>query len=306
MKKLIAVFAILAGSVFFAAPAAMANGDVIDSTTETPTPTETPADPPTEEAPAEETPAEEAPAEEAPAETSPAPAAEKGLTEAKLVVIKAAKEKVTICHATASHNNPYVINKPAKSADVAGHDGHNGPIWFDGIDVEWGDIIPPFDYPGGSYPGQNWDAAGEAIFDNDCQFVDEVVEDVSAVVEDPEPATCEADGTWVAPEDTESVDYTLDPSPYTGPGEYTVTAEAKPGFFLVGPFEFEITVEEQLTGDECGEIDDEELDDNGLLPDTGGSSPWLFLGAASMIAGGVVLLRKKQGLPAVPGYRLDI
>jgi len=79
-------------------------------------------------------------------------------------------ETIDICHATGSNTNPYVTNSPAKSGDVSGHDDHNGPIWFLGIDVEWGDIIPPFDYPGGHYDGQNWDATGQEIYRIGCNI----------------------------------------------------------------------------------------------------------------------------------------
>lgn len=80
-------------------------------------------------------------------------------------------DKVTICHATASHSNPYTVNQPNKTADVQGHDGHNGPIWYSGITIVWGDIIPPFDYSGGSYPGKNWTTEGQAIWNNDCEIL---------------------------------------------------------------------------------------------------------------------------------------
>ncbi len=68
--------------------------------------------------------------------------------------------KVTICHATASNSNPYVSNQPNKSGDVDGHDGHNGPIWFSGITVAWGDIIPPFDYQTNDIVGTHLDCTG--------------------------------------------------------------------------------------------------------------------------------------------------
>jgi uncharacterized repeat protein (TIGR01451 family) len=78
-------------------------------------------------------------------------------------------EKVNICHATNSQTNPYVQNQPAKSGDVEGHDGHNGPVWYPGIaDHSWGDIIPPFDYSGGHYPGKNWTTSGQDIWNNGC------------------------------------------------------------------------------------------------------------------------------------------
>lgn len=77
---------------------------------------------------------------------------------------------VTICHATSSNSNPYVVHTPAKSADVSGHDGHNGPVWYDGIAVDWGDIIPPFDYDASSYPGKNWTTEGQAFYNNECNI----------------------------------------------------------------------------------------------------------------------------------------
>jgi hypothetical protein len=86
--------------------------------------------------------------------------------------VGAPEGKVDICHSTASQSNPYVANQPDKSGDVNGHDGHNGPIWFPGITVEWGDIIPPFEYTDQTgthmYPGKNWTAEGQAIWENGC------------------------------------------------------------------------------------------------------------------------------------------
>lgn len=79
-------------------------------------------------------------------------------------------KKIDICHATDSQTNPYIVNQPDKSADVGGHDGHNGPIWFFGVTVAWGDIIPPFNYIGGSYAGKNWTTEGQAIYQNDCNI----------------------------------------------------------------------------------------------------------------------------------------
>lgn len=78
--------------------------------------------------------------------------------------------KVTVCHASDSQANPYVTNKPNKSADVSGHDGHNGPIWYSGITTSWGDIIPPFYYIGGHYDGKNWTTEGQAIWNNGCSI----------------------------------------------------------------------------------------------------------------------------------------
>lgn len=85
-------------------------------------------------------------------------------------------DKVEICHGTASYKNPYVINEPAADGDVQGHAGHTGPIFYPEIPkgTVWGDIIPPFYYltqPGNVveyFPGLNWTAEGQAIYENDC------------------------------------------------------------------------------------------------------------------------------------------
>jgi hypothetical protein len=80
-------------------------------------------------------------------------------------------DKVQICHATNSDNNPYVIETPDANGDVSGHAGHTGPIWNATLKdqhISWGDIIPPFDFDGGHFPGLNWDAYGQATFANDC------------------------------------------------------------------------------------------------------------------------------------------
>jgi uncharacterized repeat protein (TIGR01451 family) len=84
------------------------------------------------------------------------------------VFINSEPQKVDICHATASQSHPYEINSPAASGDVDGHDNHNGSIWFPGITVGWGDIIPPFDYDGGHYNGKNWSTFGQTISRNGC------------------------------------------------------------------------------------------------------------------------------------------
>lgn len=73
--------------------------------------------------------------------------------------------QITICHYTQSH---YVINTPNEDGNAAGHDNHND------------DIIPTFTYwvnQGNNqhpnwvlltYNGKNWNAQGQAIWNNGC------------------------------------------------------------------------------------------------------------------------------------------
>lgn len=84
-------------------------------------------------------------------------------------------EKVTICHANSSHTNQYIVNTPDANGSVGGHNEHNGPVWYPGITVTWGDIIPQFYYfdTAGNvrnYPGKNNTAYGLSILENGCKF----------------------------------------------------------------------------------------------------------------------------------------
>lgn len=74
-----------------------------------------------------------------------------------------------ICDFTAANQNPYVVNRPSANGDVSGHLGHNGPVWFPGITEQWGDIIPPDLMVPGLELGLNWTAAGQEIYNNQCE-----------------------------------------------------------------------------------------------------------------------------------------
>ena len=87
--------------------------------------------------------------------------------------------KHTICHATSSTTNPYsgredTIN-PSGSGVLNGHLDHTGPVptsqahleQLKDDHIQWGDIIPPFDWDGQTY-SLNWTDAGQAIFNNGC------------------------------------------------------------------------------------------------------------------------------------------
>lgn len=76
-------------------------------------------------------------------------------------------EKVTICHRTNSRTNPYNQQAVAKDSVVEGHGSHSGPIFGPDVD-DWGDIIPPV--TPGLPDGLNWNAEGQAIWENGCEM----------------------------------------------------------------------------------------------------------------------------------------
>lgn len=113
--------------------------------------------------------------------------------------------KITICHRTNAPTNPYrmiTVSVDAGNGELVGpdHTGHPGPVFDFTADPadpdypyttprngdQWGDIIPSYEYDGGTYPGMNWDEAGQAIHEADCQ----------GPQEEPDP-TCPEGQTWV-------------------------------------------------------------------------------------------------------------
>ncbi|MGB3023668.1 MAG: hypothetical protein WBB39_02570 [Candidatus Saccharimonadales bacterium] len=85
-------------------------------------------------------------------------------------------KKVTICHATDSRTNQYVkltVNTNAadgiagNSLRVPDHYMHDGPIYYDGIDQDWGDVIPAID---GAHDGLNLTVLGQYMLDHDCMI----------------------------------------------------------------------------------------------------------------------------------------
>ncbi|NCU38260.1 hypothetical protein EOL96_04370 [Candidatus Saccharibacteria bacterium] len=101
---------------------------------------------------------------------------------------KKCQVKVTICHATNAVKNPYkqiTVNESAVDG-IAGNSGkqvdhyskHTGPIYYAGIEEDWGDIIPPVE---GIHDGLNWTTLGQFILDNDCQVPAESTVQIEAV-----------------------------------------------------------------------------------------------------------------------------
>lgn len=80
-----------------------------------------------------------------------------------------AEPSVTLCHATNAASNPYVSITVDVAGGWDGHDKHTGPVFDDSMKSgdNWGDIIPPTTYNGVEF-SLNWDAAGQAIWNNGC------------------------------------------------------------------------------------------------------------------------------------------
>ncbi len=87
-------------------------------------------------------------------------------------------DKVTICHATSSGSNPYTTN----TVDESSIDEQNNR-YLNGHGDHERDIIPPF----GTFPGRNWDARGQAIWENGCKPPVETTTPPTTVVETTEP-----------------------------------------------------------------------------------------------------------------------
>ncbi len=106
------------------------------------------------------------------------PAGAQTATTGPPVVAQQPAEKVSFCHRTRAVINPYrLITTDADSIVKIGHGNHTGPVF---PADNWGDIIPPFEYSGGSFPGLNW-PAGAAILAAGCA--------VHETVEPPEETT---------------------------------------------------------------------------------------------------------------------
>jgi len=89
---------------------------------------------------------------------------------------------ITLCHGTAAASHPYVVITVAPNSIKNKIFGQNGHATHVGLPFDpnggqhqtaWGDIIPPFDYgnPVKHFPGLNWDATGQAIFNAGCTVV---------------------------------------------------------------------------------------------------------------------------------------
>ena len=100
-------------------------------------------------------------------------------TQTKSSNAKAESEhKYTICHATNSATNPYVMITVDYNSIVkkAGHDGHDGPVAtseevaaeLKSDKISWGDVIPAIAEH--DYAGKNFTSEGILLLNNDCEM----------------------------------------------------------------------------------------------------------------------------------------
>jgi len=137
-------------------------------------------------------------------------------------------DNITICHRTSAVDNPYVELTTSANAIVnAGHGNHTGPVFPATVGGAWGDVIPPFDYSGGRFPGLNWNAEGQAVVDGGCKV------DITPVPPEP-PATTttttSSTTTTTNPhEPTTTTTRPHGPTPTIPPHVVTTTSVPSPG-----------------------------------------------------------------------------
>jgi hypothetical protein len=157
---------------------------------------------------------------------------------------------VTICHRTNSVTNPYVVETPDANAvdgDTGNNTGqgdhyaeHQGPV-FDPNAVyptphngdQWGDIIPAVP---GLTPGLNWDANGQATYNNECTPTEAGTPNIAATI------ICVPNGVKVTLTNTGNADgsATVNGSTHAVPASSSV--EVTLPFDLGTPFQTVVTV----------------------------------------------------------------
>lgn len=172
------------------------------------------------------------------------------------------EHKIEICHARNAVNNAYGPQRI--EVDLAAVDGqggadhygqHQGPLAssllvataLKALHIQWGDIIPPTE---AQPTGLNWTAAGQAIWNNNCQYPKLAAASVSTT-----PATCEMGETLVYGNIVNAT-FSGTANGTEGPANYSVTATANADSLFIGnqtTKEFNGTLAGQLTGEQCDE-----------------------------------------------------
>lgn len=176
--------------------------------------------------------------------------------------------KVLICHRDNDVLKPYEkISVNQNSTDGSGGGGdhfdeHKGPLAYSEAiaqslkddHIKWGDIIPPI-LGTDAADGLNWSQLGQAMWNNDCGYVNTI--EVLAAVTFVDP-TCDSDGSYTIPTTTGVTYYIGDQVvaagvyPITSNTTVTVNAKANTGYFIDAStnstWEHEFTVP---TDEEC-------------------------------------------------------
>ena len=144
-------------------------------------------------------------------------------------------KKITFCHATPADTAANGWNKLTTSVNAFYQSGHPQHA---------ADIVPPFSYVKHgqtiNYPGLNWDAEGQAIYNNGCS---KPVTKITAPEPVVTPPSCTADGSvsWPAFEHGHWTNITG-----TGPGTQSATPVADNGYELTNPGQVTVTVQSKL------------------------------------------------------------
>lgn len=137
-----------------------------------------------------------------------------------------AQQEVKFCHRDSNIKKPYgpkPITTDANSIITEGHSGHTGPL---PPNDNWGDIIPSFDYYDSEghlqhFDGLNYDNAGKAMLENDCQYVEVTPAAVTFV-----GSTCENnEASYIIPATTGVEYYVGDDTDPTTANTYPVTSD---------------------------------------------------------------------------------
>jgi hypothetical protein len=214
------------------------------------------------------------------------------------------EHKVTLCHATDSHSNPYVrINVDVASVLFHGHDGHNGPIFYAQIPKhqKWGDIIPPFNYgPGEQYAGKNWTSAGQTIWNANCQLT-------------PSTTTTSEQGSTTLPSSTTTTT-TAEQGSTTLPSSTTTTTTAEQSSTTLPSSTTTITTKTEgstTTPTSSVTVKGEAITQSSTttttvaaaraksLPFTGAATVPLLMGGFAMIGTGLALVRSRRRRTAI-------
>jgi hypothetical protein len=146
--------------------------------------------------------------------------------------------QVTLCHATNSDANPYVLVTVDVTAGglQGGHDDHTGPVWNPTLKAShesWGDIIPAFSYTEFTFAGLNLTAEGQAILDNGCQIPAAQLITVAPEAATVSTPTCDVPDLTVTLPSTTGITYTASGPLTLAPGaSVTITPTADTGYAL--------------------------------------------------------------------------